>query len=185
MVAWMYHLPALSISRLGMVSAALLAAVFMAPVLAAGPLTPAAMPLDTDGTMHISPDDRCPVCAMRPARYPKSASAIQLTDGRTFYFCETGCMLRSWLHPDVHIGMAKSALARVVVREYFTGAHLDGHAVIWVAGSDVIGPMGPMIVALDGEDHLAVFKRRHGGRIVFRLQGLTEDLWKKIFDHDP
>ena len=136
-------LPIFKPALFGLAAVALLAAVFMAPVLAAGPLAPAATALDTDGTMHIGPDDRCPVCAMRPARYPKSACAIQLTDGRTFYFCETGCMLRSWLHPDVHLGVAKSALRRVVAREYFSGAHIDGQAALWVAGSDVIGPMGP------------------------------------------
>lgn len=185
MVAWVYHLPALGISRLGLAAAALLAAVFMAPVLAAGPLAPAAVPLDPDGRMHIGPADRCPVCAMRPARYLKSACAIQLADGRTFYFCETGCMLRAWLHPDIHLGADKRALARVVAREYFTGAHLDGNAAVWVAGSDVIGPMGPMIVPLDGDDHLAAFRRRHGGRVVFRLEALTEELWQKIFDRRP
>ena len=157
-------------------------AVSLSASVCAGPLTPARVPLDADGTMHISPQDRCPVCAMRPARYPKSACAIQLTDGRTFYFCETGCMLRSWLHPDIHLGAAAGTLKRIVVREYFTGGYLDGHAAVWVAGSDVIGPMGPMIVPLYGEDHLAVFKRRHGGKTVFRLGDLNEALWRNIVD---
>lgn len=163
-----------------MAAAMLLAALLIPASACAGPLTPARVPLDGDGTMHISPEDRCPVCAMRPARYPKSACAIQLADGRTFYFCETGCMLRSWLHPDIHLGAAVSALKRIVVREYFSGDYLDGNAAFWVAGSDVIGPMGPMIVPLDGEDHLAVFKRRHGGRTVFRLGDMNETLWREI-----
>ncbi|MFH1982055.1 MAG: nitrous oxide reductase accessory protein NosL [Pseudomonadota bacterium] len=175
----------LRIPHLLLSSAVLLATAFMVPVLAAGPLVPAAVPLDADGTMHISPADRCPVCAMRPARYPKSACAIQLSDGRTFYFCESGCLLRSWLHPDVHLGTAKSALTRVVVREYFSGAVIDGQAATWVAGSDVIGPMGPMIVPLDGDDHLVTFKRRHGARFVFRLSDLTDALWQQIFDRHP
>lgn len=171
--------------RLGLATAAWLVSLYLSSALSAGPLSPATVPLSPDGTMHISSADRCPVCAMRPARYPQSACAIQLSDGRTFYFCETGCMLRSWLYPDIHLGVGVDRLKRVVVREYFSGAHLDGNAATWVAGSDVIGPMGPMIVPLDGEEHVRVFLRRHGGKTIFRLEEMTEDLWRKVFRRRP
>ncbi len=170
---------------LGSAAALWLVTLLLSSALSAGQLSPATVPLSPDGTMHISPEDRCPVCAMRPAKYPQSACAIQLADGRTFYFCDTGCMLRSWLHPDIYLGVGKDALKRAVVREYFTGAYLDGSAAIWVAGSDVIGPMGPMIVPLDGEDHVRAFQRRHGGKTLFRLEDLTETLWKKVFHRHP
>jgi len=86
---------------------------------------PGLQPLGNDGSMQISEGDRCPVCAMRPARYPKSSCAIQLRDGKTFYFCATGCMLRSWMHPEVYLGVDRSELALPVVREYFTGRQMD------------------------------------------------------------
>lgn len=167
-------------------AATILAALLLpAAVAGAGPMAPAEIPLDDDGTMHIRPGDRCPVCAMRPYRYPKSACAIQLTDGRTFYFCETGCMLRTWLQPDIYLGVPKASVGRLVAQEYFTGAPIDAGDAIWVAGSDVIGPMGPMIVPVESEAHLKVFQRRHGGHTVFRLPDFSETMWHRLFPHRP
>jgi hypothetical protein len=57
---------------------------------------------------------------------------------------------------------------------------MDAGAVVWVGGSDVIGPMGPGLVALADEGHLAAFRRRHGGKHVFRLGDLNDALWRAI-----
>jgi len=52
--------------------------------------------------------------------------------------------------------------------------------VSWVAGSDVIGPMGPAMVPVKGESALEAFKRRHGGTAVFLLEELDPDKWFAI-----
>lgn len=144
-----------------------------------GPV-PALKGIDEAGAMHISEEDRCPVCAMKVADHPKFACGIELKDGRTFYFCGTGCMIRSWLHPEFFLGVEKDALARCVVQDYFEGLHVDGLSVIWVAGSDVVGPMGPALVPVRDEDALEAFKRRHGGRAVFRLADLNDEKWEAV-----
>ena len=59
----------------------------------------ARQPLAADGQMILSPSDRCPVCAMFPARHPQTAAAMTLSSGETFYFCTNGCLLRTWLRP--------------------------------------------------------------------------------------
>ena len=137
-------------------------------------------PLDAGGGMQISEADRCPVCAMKVARYPKFSGAIQLEDRRTFYFCGPGCLIRSWMHPEVFLGVGREALRRSVVRAYFSGEQVDGASVIWVAGSDVMGPMGPAPVPLKTEGEAAAFQRRHGGRLTFRLADMTDTLWEAI-----
>jgi nitrous oxide reductase accessory protein NosL len=144
-----------------------------------GPL-PAAVPVDAGGKMHIGDGDRCPVCAMQVQAHRKFASAIQLEDGTTFYFCGTGCMIRSWLHPEAFLKADRARLRRCVVQDYFTGEHVNGLSVTWVAGSDVVGPMGPALVPLKSEDDLAAFQRRHGGRHTFRLAELTDADWERI-----
>ncbi len=141
---------------------------------------PGARPLDETGRMQIGPHDRCPVCAMKVDAHRKFASAIQLEEGTTFYFCGTGCMLRSWLHPEIYLQRPKAQLKRTVVREYFGGEQMDGRAVIWVAGSDVVGPMGPALVPLKDETDLTVFKKRHAGKVVFRLSDLDDQKWHEI-----
>lgn len=146
---------------------------------------PGLNPLDRDGTMRISEDDRCPVCAMRPIRYPKFSCAILLKDGRTFYFCATGCMIRSWMHPEVFLGVEKSALALPLVREYFTGKQMDGRELKWVAGSDIVGPMGPALVPIRGNKECKTFRQRHGGKAVFTLEEMDDERWLKITGKHP
>ena len=144
-----------------------------------GPL-PALKPLAADGQLNLSKTDRCPVCAMFPARYPRSAAAMAFKNGVTVYFCSNGCLLRSFLRPATYLGAQKESIDRMVVLDYFSGAHIDARTATWVAGSDVLGPMGPAIIALGKADHIDAFKKRHGGNAVFTLDQLDDDLWKKI-----
>ena len=98
---------------------------------------------------------------MFPARRPQTAAAMTLKSGETFYFCGNGCLLRTWLRSNGLPGKnLRRRLIGLVVRDYFSGQPVDGRAATWVAGSDVIGPMGPAIIALG--DRVAtghVFKR--------------------------
>jgi nitrous oxide reductase accessory protein NosL len=145
----------------------------------AGP-QPGLKSLDESGTMQISRQDRCPVCAMQVSKHRKFACAVELVDGRTFYFCGSGCMIRSWMHPEIFLGASKSKLKRSVVQDYFTGQQVSGDSVFWVAGSDVIGPMGPALVPLKNEQDLDVFKKRHGVKTIFRLSEMTDEKWLQL-----
>jgi HEPN domain-containing protein/YHS domain-containing protein len=49
---------------------------------------------------------------MKVKDHPKFACGIELEDGRTYYFCGTGCMIRTWLHPEVFLGVERGALRR-------------------------------------------------------------------------
>ena len=133
--------------------------------------------LNDQNQMQINPADRCPVCGMKVIRYPKFSSAIQLEDRRTYYFCSNGCMLRTWLHPEIYLKAPKPALSLAIVRDYFSGRQVDAKKVFWIAGSNIIGPMGPAFVAVQGDRSVKAFTKRHGGRSVFRLEELTDDLW--------
>ena len=141
---------------------------------------PGLKPLDEQGHMQISDQDRCPVCAMKVSAHKKFSCAIQLTGGETFYFCGTGCMIRSWMHPEIFLNVPKPELKKSVVQDYFSGEQVDGLAVYWVAGSDVIGPMGPALVPILDEGQVEIFKHRHGGKAVFRLGEMTDQKWQNL-----
>lgn len=141
---------------------------------------PGRQSLAEDGSMRIGEGDRCPVCAMAVSKHRKFASAIQLKDGTTFYFCGTGCMIRTWLHPEAFLDRPAADLRRAVVRDYFTGEPLDAQDALWVAGSDVVGPMGPALVPLKDEPSLEAFRKRHGGKTTFRLEELDDARWEAI-----
>ncbi len=141
---------------------------------------PGSQPLGPDNRLQPSAADRCPVCAMRPAKYPRFASAIQLQDMTTFYFCSPGCMLKAWLRPAIFLGTGAGDLKLPVSQEYFSGQPVDARTVFWVSGSDVVGPMGPALVPLQKTTHVDVFRRRHGGNHIFRLEDLNADNWKAL-----
>ena len=122
---------------------------------------------------------------MKVIRYPKSSSAIQLRGGTTYYFCSTGCMIRSWMHPEIYLGCPTADLKQPVVKEYFTGRHIDARNAIFVFGSDVIGPMGPALVPVMNAHYLKTFKRRHGGKTEFRLKTLDDARWLEITGRHP
>ncbi len=143
-----------------------------------GPV-PAALGLDDDNRMHPGDADRCPVCAMTTVD-KKMVSAIELDDGRTYYFCGTGCMMKSSLHPEIYLGAGDAQVKRAVTTGYFTGAPLDAYTATWVAGSDVAGPMGPMIVPLSNPNSVTDFITRHGGKTTFVLKDLNDALWEEI-----
>lgn len=159
----------------------ILALMLTAPAASAesGP-APASRPLTSEDSLNLSDSDRCPVCAMFPARQPQAAAAMTLKSGETYYFCSNGCLLRAWLRPTVYLGKMKATIDRLVVLDYFSGKPIDARRATWVAGSDVVGPMGPAIVTLGDAGQLAAFKKRHGGQTIFHLHQLDDALWRKI-----
>jgi nitrous oxide reductase accessory protein NosL len=152
----------------------------LSPGANSGGIPPGRKSLDTTGSMHVSPEDRCPVCGMRVMNDPYFSTAIQLKDDTTFYFCSAGCMIRAWLQPEIFLAHPKHRIRRAMVKNYFTGQPLDALKAFWVAGSDVIDPMGPAVVPLSGTEEVRIFRRRHGGNQVFRLQELDSDRWRSI-----
>jgi copper chaperone NosL len=138
-----------------------------------GPLAAQQGP-DPEGHPRITPTDRCPVCGMYPAKSQRFAGAIELNDGRAFYTCGPGCLLKMHLHPEVFLKVDRSAIRRAIVQEYLQGKPIEAADATWVQGSDVIGPMGPAFVPLATAADLATFRERHGGKNVFRLSELDD-----------
>jgi copper chaperone NosL len=141
----------------------------------------AQQPLADDGQMRIGPQDRCPVCGMLPSKRLQTATAMVLADGRTYYFCGNGCLLLTWHNTATYLNVPRERIQRMVVQDYFSGTPLDARVALWVAGSDVIGPMGKALVALSTEAEVARFKERHGGTRVFQLSEMDDALWAALF----
>ncbi|MCC7396542.1 MAG: nitrous oxide reductase accessory protein NosL [Planctomycetes bacterium] len=147
-------------------------------------LRPAARGIDAAGHMHPGPHDRCPLCAM-PTADSLEVAAIELTDGATHYFCCTSCMLRAWLGPKAHLAAGERKVVRARAIDYFTGEHVDAAEVWWVAGADVTGAMGRMVVPLLGDAALTKFRERHGAPLVFRLRDLDAGLLQRATSSAP
>jgi len=77
-------------------------------------------------------------------------------------------MIRSWMHPEAFLGVQKDLMETPIVRDYFTGKEMDARHAIWVAGSDIVGPMALHLF------HCAIrkiSKRSCGAMVVQRPSG--------------
>jgi nitrous oxide reductase accessory protein NosL len=117
---------------------------------------------------------------MFPAKQPKSTAGMILADGRSYYFCSNSCLLRTYRHPSIYLGGEAPVVVRMLVLDYFSGASIDADSAWWVAGSDVIGPMGPALVALGSRSDAAAFVQRHGGREVFQIKTTDDVMWERL-----
>ncbi len=133
---------------------------------------PAEVGIGPTGELRPGPHDRCPLCAMAPANHLKTAAAV-VAGSNTYYTCGNGCALKAWFRPKAHLGASVSP-TRLVVQDYFSGDDVDAAEMVFVFGSDVLGPMGPMPVAVR-PDELETFQKRHGGTKTFRLAELTAE----------
>jgi len=136
--------------------------------------------MDEAGALQVSAGDRCPVCAMQVKQHAKFACGMELASGTTFYFCGTGCLLRTWLHPERYVGAGRADIKRMMVKDYFSGEPANAKEVSWIAGSDVVGPMGRAMVPLADPGQLETFKQRHGFKKVFSLEQLDDTLWQEL-----
>jgi copper chaperone NosL len=141
----------------------------------------AELTLTDQGLMRIGPKDRCPVCGMFPFKRPEHAAALVLDDGRTFYFCANRCLLRAWRETKRYLNVHADAIERMVVLDFFSGTSLDAQTAMWVAGSDVIGPMGPSLATLRTSEDVVRFQARHGGATVFQMKQIDDALWAVLF----
>jgi copper chaperone NosL len=141
---------------------------------------PAVQGVDETGALRVGIDDRCPVCAMSVDEHRKFASAVALRDGRTYYFCGTGCMIRAWLHPEAFLDASRDDLAGAWTKDWFTGEPLDALQATFVAGSDVTGPMGAALVPLGSDPDVETFRQRHGGTATFRLADLDDARFEAV-----
>ena len=142
-------------------------------------VTAAVMGLDSEGNMQVSKEDTCSICGMPIHKHLRFATGIEIKDGAAFYFCGTQCLIRAWLKPEIYIGVPKENLKTSVVTSYFNGENLNGKNAFFIMGSDVMGPMGPSMIALATEREKEAFISRHGGTSVFGIDSISKATWEK------
>lgn len=116
--------------------------------------------------------DRCAVCGMFVAPYPQWTAAIELKDGRRFYFDGPKDLFICLFDLATYLpGVAAEQVNGVYVTEYYGASLQPATEVIFVSGSDVLGPMGGELVPILGQDAAETFRRDHVGKALMRFDG--------------
>jgi hypothetical protein len=135
---------------------------------------PARQPPGADGTLRVSPGDRCPVTGRPITPGSRWTAAVVLRDGRSYYLLSPRSLVRAYLRPrDAFRVVDERELARLIVLDHETGRPLDARQAHFVLGTALRGPAGPDLVPAASADAAARIQREHPGSRIARLHELT------------
>lgn len=122
----------------------------------------------------VGPKDRCPVCGMYVARYLDFAAQVKFDDGQVFHFDGAKDMFTFYLDlPRYAPGRHISDVTYIFVTNYYELNLIDGQKAVYVAGSDVYGPMGHELIPFAHRPEAEDFLKDHEGKHLLRFQDVT------------
>ena len=117
-------------------------------------------------------EDRCAVCGMFVAPFPQWTAALEFKDGRRFYFDGPKDLFVAFFDLPANIpGATPEQVVGVYVTEYYSTRLLPATEVLFVTGSNVLGPMGQELVPVLGTEAAETFRRDHAGQKLMRFDG--------------
>jgi copper chaperone NosL len=122
---------------------------------------------ETYAPQPIAKSERCPVCGMFPANYPKWHAQIVFKDGEHTSFDSAAEMFR-FLNNMVKFDKKHVAqdIGKIYVPAYDKGGWLDAKQAIFVAGSKAKGPMGNDFPAFSNKEDATRFIQMSGGKML-------------------
>ncbi len=116
----------------------------------------------------VEPSDnqeKCPVCGMYPARFPRNKCQIQTPKKTIYHFCSTHCLFKFIQNPAEYAGVKVQPFLIWVV-DYHSGRWIGAKAAYYVVGSSQTGPMGKEAFAFDKMADAKTFAGKHGGKVI-------------------
>src|SRR5512133_551133 len=94
-----------------------------------------------------SAKDKCPVCGMFVSKYPDWTAAIVFKDGTKVYFDGAKDLFKYLANPGSYTpGRSSKDVDSISVKDYYSVQPVNGRSAYYVAGSDVLGPMGRELI---------------------------------------
>jgi nitrous oxide reductase accessory protein NosL len=120
------------------------------------------------------PKDRCPVCGMFVARYGPWIASVVWKDGTVAYFDGPKDLFRYYLNVGKYRkGARPEEIGGVFVTDYYSTQAIDARQAFFVAGSDVVGPMGYELVPMKDEASAKTFLADHKGSEILRFKDVS------------
>ncbi len=117
--------------------------------------------------------DRCPVCEMFPARYPRHKNQVHARDKVVYHFCSTQCLF-AFLEDSPSYAGRKVDPFLIWVVDYETRAWISARTAYYVLGAGESGPMGREAFAFDRKADAEAFSGQHGGTVL-TFQAVTPE----------
>jgi len=128
----------------------------------------------------ITEDMKCPVCGMSPAMSPKWHSQVHLNDGTFLAFDGCKDMFKFLLQMSAYDRQhTKDDVNTIFVKDFDSGKWINAVDTYFVAGSNVIGPMGKQVIPFSDHDKAMEFMNSNGGEII-HYKKITLDTIKAL-----
>lgn len=124
--------------------------------------------------LHVSKDEKCPVCGMFLYKYPTWISKITYSD-KSYYFDGIKDMFKYYFEHKEHI-------KEMLVQDYYTQKIFDASKAFFVIGSDVYGPMGNEFIAFDTLVSAKKFLLDHKGKKIILFEDVDEEMVYSLDD---
>ena len=125
--------------------------------------------------------DKCPVCGMFVAKYPDFVAEIVFKDGSYAVFDGVKDMLKYYFNLQKYNPKKRTSdIESLYVTDYYRMTFVDGFGAHYVAGSDVLGPMGREMIPFEKKSDADEFMKDHKGKSVLRFREITYELVKGL-----
>ncbi len=118
--------------------------------------------------IHVTKDEKCPVCGMYVYKYPKWAAQI-FYENNHYSFDGVKDMMK-WYFEH------KDGIKEIKVSDYYSQHAIDARKAYFVIGSDTYGPMGHELIPFFELDDAKNFKRDHKGKKILKFEKINPTL---------
>ncbi len=120
----------------------------------------------------IESHKECPLCGMYPARYPQFNCQIVFEDGSYEAFDSAIGLLVYLLFTD-NTGIKLKPIAKIYFKDYLKESWLEAGKTFFVAGSEIMGPMGVEFLPVDSEQAAKELKKQEKGKDIIHFKKIN------------
>ncbi|EDZ62105.1 hypothetical protein SMGD1_0037 [Sulfurimonas gotlandica GD1] len=118
-----------------------------------------------EGKIHVTEDEKCPICGMFVYKYPKWAAQIFYAD-RHYSFDGAKDMMKYYYEH-------KEGISKILVTDYYSQKAIEARESYFVFGSDVYGPMGDELIPFEKLSDAKTFSMDHKGIKVLKFDEIN------------
>ena len=118
--------------------------------------------------IHVTDDEKCPICGMYVYKYPKWATQIYYKDKHYSYDGVKDMM--KWYF------RYKKGIVKIMVSDYYSQYAISAKKAFYVVGSDTYGPMGHELIPFASKADALSFFKDHYGKKILEFEDITSEL---------
>ena len=122
-------------------------------------------------TIQVTKDEKCPICGMFVYKYPKWAAQIFYAD-KHYSFDGVKDLMKYYFEN-------KDSIQKILVTDYYSQVAINAKQSYYVLGSDIYGPMGNELIPFKNESDAKSFYKDHKGKQIIHFKDITsKDIYK-------